>query len=40
MKLINTQNYGHLDQLWVAIYFLSGSVRISRFGQSKHRETM
>ncbi len=33
-KLINTQNYGHLDQLWVAIYYLSGSVIISHFGQS------
>jgi hypothetical protein len=27
-KLFNTQNDGHLDQLWVAIYYLSGFAKI------------
>ncbi len=26
-KLFNPQNYGHLDQLRVAIYYLSGNVK-------------
>jgi hypothetical protein len=39
-KLINTQNYGHLDQLWVAIYYLSGSVRIMYFCQFEHSVVM
>jgi hypothetical protein len=32
-KLFNAQNYGHLDQLHVAISYLSGFVRIMRFVQ-------
>jgi hypothetical protein len=39
-KLVNTQNYGHLDQLWVAISYMSGSVRISHFSQFYTHQTM
>ena len=30
-RLINPQNDGHLDQLWVAIYYLSGFAVIPHF---------
>jgi len=39
-KLFNPQNDGHLDQLQVAIYYLSGVVRISHFGQFHALKTM
>jgi len=39
-KLFNTQNDGHLDQLWVAISHKSGSVRIVRFCKSGVFQTM
>jgi len=39
-KLINPQNDGHLDLLRVAIYYLSGSVVISHFGQSERVQSM
>jgi hypothetical protein len=39
-KLFNPQNDGHLDQLWVAFYYLSGYLRISHFSQSDHPKTM
>jgi hypothetical protein len=39
-KLFNPQNDGHLDQLRVAIYYLSESVRISHFGESSDFKTI
>ena len=39
-RLINPQNYGHLDHLQVAFYYLSGFVRILRFGESGDLKTM
>jgi hypothetical protein len=39
-KLFNPQNDGHLDQIWVAISYMSGSVRISHFCQSDHTQKM
>jgi hypothetical protein len=39
-KIINTQNDGHLDQLWVAIYYLSGYVVILHFDQFLRLKTM
>ena len=39
-KLFNPQNDGHLDHLQVAFYYLSGSVRISHFGQFEYIKTM
>jgi hypothetical protein len=39
-KLINPQNYGHLDHLQVAFYYLSGFIGISRFSESRTFKTM
>jgi hypothetical protein len=39
-KLINTQNYGHLDHLQVAVYYLSGVVILLRFGEFGDFKTM
>ena len=39
-KRFNTRNYGHLDQLRVAIYYLSGLVRITQISQLQALETM
>jgi hypothetical protein len=33
-KPFNPNNDGHLEQFWVAIYYLSGVVRILRFGET------
>ena len=40
IETFKTRNDGHLEQLRVAIYYLSGAVRILRFGEYENFKTI